>query len=88
MPERIRTRVGVGIVATVLGAALGLAAFPATPLHAAACPAVTVADNMGVSAGEYPQQFDLAEFEKLANCTLTFSENPDIGALRRPARCG
>ncbi|MCH7930999.1 MAG: ABC transporter substrate-binding protein, partial [Proteobacteria bacterium] len=80
MPDRIRTRVRAGVVAAVLGTAIGLAAWPATPLHAAACPAVTVANDMGI-AGKYPQQFDLAEFERLANCTLTFSENPSIGKL-------
>ena len=35
----------------------------------------------GVSAGKYPQQYELAEFEKLANCDLSFSENPGIGKL-------
>ncbi len=83
MPERIRTirtRARAGIVAVVLGTAMGLAAWPATPLHAAACPAVTVAKDMGI-AGKYPQQFELAEFERLANCKLTFSENPAIGKL-------
>ncbi len=47
---------------------------------AAACPAVTVADDMGIK-GKFPQQFALAEFEKLANCKMEFSENPDIGKL-------
>ena len=47
----------------------------------AACPAATVADGMGVAGGAYPQQWDLAEFESAANCTLTFSENPRIGEL-------
>jgi peptide/nickel transport system substrate-binding protein len=47
---------------------------------AAACPAVTVADAMGIK-GKYPQQFSLAEFEKAGNCKLKFSENPDIGKL-------
>ena len=47
---------------------------------AAGCPAVTVANDMGIS-GKYPQQFELGEFEKLAGCTLSFSENPDIGKL-------
>jgi len=47
---------------------------------AAACPAVTVAKDMGIK-GKFRQQFSLAEFEKLANCKLTFSENPDIGKL-------
>lgn len=52
----------------------------------AECPAVTVADPMGVDAGAYPQQFDLAEFQTLANCELTFSENPDIAALNGKIR--
>jgi peptide/nickel transport system substrate-binding protein len=39
-----------------------------------------VADDMGI-AGKYPQQFELSEFETLANCKLTFSENPAIGKL-------
>jgi len=47
---------------------------------AASCPAVTVADSMGIE-GKYPQQFALVEFQKLANCKLQFSENPDIGKL-------
>ncbi|MCP4073361.1 MAG: ABC transporter substrate-binding protein [Hyphomicrobiales bacterium] len=49
--------------------------------QAADCPAITVADMMGVAAGKYPQQYELAELEKAANCTMTFQENPDIGAL-------
>ncbi len=51
-----------------------------TEALAAPCPAVTVAKDMGIK-GKYPQQFELAEFEKLANCKLTFSENPAIGKL-------
>jgi peptide/nickel transport system substrate-binding protein len=51
-----------------------------TEALAAACPAVTVAKDMGIT-GKFPQQFELAEFEKLAGCKLTFSENPDIGKL-------
>jgi peptide/nickel transport system substrate-binding protein len=54
-----------------------LQATTATELLAAACPAATVADDMGLK-GTYPQQFSLAEFEKLGKCTLEFSENPDI----------
>jgi peptide/nickel transport system substrate-binding protein len=46
----------------------------------AACPPVTVADDHGLE-GAYPQQFELAAFEATANCTLAFSENPDIAAL-------
>jgi len=47
---------------------------------AASCPAVTVANDMGIK-GKFPQQFGLAEFEKLAKCKMTFSANPDIGKL-------
>jgi len=53
----------------------------AIPAQAAECPAVTVADAMGVAAGAFPQQYELAEFEAAANCTLTFQENPAIGDL-------
>ena len=45
------------------------------------CPAVTVADMKGVAAGAFPQQYDLTEFQSLANCTLTFSTNPDMAAM-------
>jgi peptide/nickel transport system substrate-binding protein len=47
----------------------------------AACPAVTVSDPMGVAAGAFPQQYELSEFQTLANCTLGMSENPSIAAL-------
>ncbi len=50
------------------------------------CPAVTVADAKGVGAGKYPQQYELVEFESLAGCQLTFSENPDIGTLNARIR--
>ena len=50
------------------------------------CPAVTVADSKGVAAGEFPQQYELAEFESLANCKMSFSENPDIAALNAKIR--
>jgi peptide/nickel transport system substrate-binding protein len=44
------------------------------------CPAITMADNQGLS-GSFPQQFELAEFEAAANCKLGFSENPVIADL-------
>ncbi len=47
----------------------------------AACPAVTVADPMGVAAGEFPQQYELAEFQSAAGCEMSFSENPEMAAL-------
>ena len=53
-----------------------------TQAVAASCPAVTVVKDMGITS-QYPQQFELAEFEKAANCTLSFSENPDIAALSK-----
>ena len=66
-------------------AGLGLLAFAGSALSAD-CPPVTVADMQGVAAGKYPQQYEVAEFEKLANCTLSFSENPDIGSLNGKIR--
>lgn len=47
----------------------------------ATCPPVTVADPMGVASGAYPQQYELAEFEAAANCSMEFSSNPEIEAL-------
>ena len=44
------------------------------------CKAITVSDMMGISEGAYPQQYELEEFENLAKCELSFSENPDINA--------
>ncbi len=48
--------------------------------HSAACPAITVADDKGIS-GAFPQQFDLAEFEAAANCKMTFTANPAAADL-------
>ena len=62
----------------LFAALLGLTAFT---VQAANCPAVTVADPKGVPAGAFPQQYELSEFEKLANCKLSFSANPAIGSL-------
>ncbi len=64
------------------GAALGLLAGSAL----ANCPAVTVADMMSVPAGAFPQQYELSEFESLANCKLTFSENPAAAELNGKIR--
>ncbi len=52
----------------------------------AACPAVTVSDQMGVAPGAFPQQYELAEFQSAANCTLEMSENPDIAAMNAKIR--
>ncbi len=50
------------------------------------CPAVTIADSMGVNAGKYAQQYELSEFQSLASCTLSFSENPAAGELNGKIR--
>ncbi|NDJ61549.1 MAG: ABC transporter substrate-binding protein [Chloroflexi bacterium] len=50
-------------------------------VNAQDCPAITVAAPQDVQAGAYPQQYELAEFEALAGCTLSFSENPNMAAL-------
>lgn len=47
---------------------------------AAACPQATVADMQGLEPA-FPQQFELAELQAAANCTLSFSENPAIAEL-------
>ncbi|MHA1555269.1 MAG: ABC transporter substrate-binding protein [Alphaproteobacteria bacterium] len=60
------------------GAVLWLAL--AQSLQAAECPSVTVASTNDLS-GAAPQQFELAEFQDLAACTLLFSDNPDIADL-------
>jgi peptide/nickel transport system substrate-binding protein len=43
------------------------------PAAASACPAGTLADPQGVPSGEWPQQYELAEYESLAGCDMTFS---------------
>ena len=50
------------------------------------CPAVTVADMMGVPEGMFPQQYELAEFEELAGCKMAFTANPDIANLNARIR--
>lgn len=54
--------------------------------QAASCPAVTVADAKGVAPGKYRQQYEVKEFEKAANCKMSFSENPAIGKLNSKIR--
>ncbi|RMD92239.1 MAG: ABC transporter substrate-binding protein [Alphaproteobacteria bacterium] len=60
------------------GAAIALMAAGA---QAAPCPAITGKDMMGVPEGKWPHQYDLAEFEALANCKMEFHENPEIAEL-------
>ncbi|MEA2007908.1 MAG: ABC transporter substrate-binding protein, partial [Chloroflexota bacterium] len=47
----------------------------------AGCPAVTIADRAGVTAGEYMRLYELADYEAAADCTMTFQENPAIAEL-------
>ncbi len=72
--NKLRYLISIGLMA-VAGSAMG-----------ADCPAVTVANMQGVAAGAFPQQYDKAEFEKLAGCTMKFSENPDIAKLNGKIR--
>ncbi|NRB16275.1 MAG: ABC transporter substrate-binding protein [Rhodobacteraceae bacterium] len=55
----------------------------ASGASAASCPAVTLADMMGVSAGAFPQQYELAEFQGLGDCTVDFAANPASDALNK-----
>lgn len=57
-------------------ALLGLSAQAAL----AACPEATVADMKGL-APAFPQQFELAEFQQAASCTLDMKENPGIAGF-------
>lgn len=49
--------------------------------HGEGCPAVTIADRLGVVAGEFERIYELADFEAAAGCEMSFSENPDIAEL-------
>lgn len=66
--------------AAALATGLLLSASPWNLAAAAECPAVTVADDKGI-AGTWPQQFEKAEFEQKAGCTLAYRENPRIAEL-------
>ncbi|TVQ54430.1 MAG: ABC transporter substrate-binding protein [Rhodobacteraceae bacterium] len=69
MPAALRALLLGGAASATLAAAAS-----------AACPAVTVADMQGLSPA-FPQQFELAEFEAAASCTLSFAENPEIASF-------
>lgn len=65
----------------------GSVALLALPFAAHAnCPGITVADMGGVAPGAFPQQYDLAEFQSAAGCTMEFSENPAIADLNSQIR--
>ncbi|MCB1462742.1 MAG: ABC transporter substrate-binding protein [Nitratireductor sp.] len=59
----------------------GVAYLAFASVASAACPAITVADMQGVAAGEFPQQYELAEFQKAAGCEMSYADNPAIGDL-------
>jgi len=62
-------------------------AFIALPTAVLAnCPAISVADMGGVAAGEFPQQYELSEFQAAADCTMEFSGNPDAAAMNAKIR--
>lgn len=52
----------------------------------AACPGITAADMQGVAAGAFPNQYEVAEFEAAAGCTMEYSANPDAAALNAQIR--
>ena len=59
----------------------GVAVIMLPSVALANCPAITLADMGGVAMGAYPQQFELAEFEAAAGCTMEFSANPEVADL-------
>ncbi|WP_050523549.1 ABC transporter substrate-binding protein [Pseudorhodobacter wandonensis] len=50
------------------------------------CPAISVADMGGVAPGAFPEQYDLAEFQAAANCTMELSENPSMADFNSKIR--
>ena len=53
---------------------------PTEPTGPVACPAATVADMQGLAAGAWPQQYELSEFQELANCELTLTSRTEYDA--------
>lgn len=49
------------------------AATATEPVGPVSCPAITMADMQGVAAGVYPEQYEVSEFESIANCTMNFT---------------
>jgi len=66
--------------ATVAPVATEAPAATAEPSGPVACPAITVADSQSVAAGAWPQQYEVAELETLANCEMTFSSRSAFDA--------
>lgn len=70
----------LGLLASVAVGALLVQVVPQHTALAEGCPAITVAKDQGIT-GAFPQQFELSEYQSKANCTLTFSANPNIAEL-------
>jgi len=64
----------------------GVAIFALPAAAMASCPNITTADMQGISDGQYPQQFDLSQFEAAADCDMEFAENPTIAAMNERIR--
>ena len=47
---------------------------------AQSCPPTTLADG-GLAPGAFPQQYELAEFQAVGGCTVSFTGNPTMAAL-------
>ena len=65
---------------------IGLLAVAGSSLGASNCPPATLTDMMGIPAGEFPQQYNLDEYQKLASCKLQFSANPKAGSMNKRIR--
>ena len=74
--NKLRYLISIGLLA-VAGSSLG-----ATNM----CPPATLANMMGIPAGEFPQQYNLDEYLKLANCKMPFSANPDASKMNAKIR--
>ncbi len=66
--------------ATAVTSATEAAPAPTEPQGPVACPPITVADPQGVAAGAWPQQYEVAELEAAANCTMTFTGRTEYDA--------
>ncbi len=76
MPSNLRS-LTVGSAAVLL-----LQVAPIAVAAAAECPAITVANDQGIK-GAFPEQFEKAELEKLADCQISYKENPAIAELNK-----
>jgi peptide/nickel transport system substrate-binding protein len=80
-PVKLALPVCAGLVLMAAQFGLSGAAMAIDP-----CPAVTLKEMRGVPPGKYPQQYDLAEYQNLATCTVQFKANPDIEKMNKQIR--